>query len=77
MSPLREWNVHGTALYPAYIYTNTYKMNSGAEITTFEPGKIYRMNFVFSVDNLTQQEKCVDINVQIASWDVIEVTPAY
>lgn len=62
---------------PAYIYTNTYKMNSGAEITTFEPGKIYRMNFVFSVDNLTQQEKCVDINVQIASWDVIEVTPAY
>lgn len=62
---------------PAYIFTNTYKMNSGVEITTFEPGKIYRMNFVFGIDKLTQQEKCVDINVQVASWDVIEVTPGF
>lgn len=62
---------------PAYIFTNTYKMNSGSEITNFEPGKIYRMNFIFGIDKLTQQEKCVDINVQIASWDVIEVTPGY
>ena len=62
---------------PAYIFTNTYKMNSGIEVSPFEPGKIYRMNFVFGIDKLTQQEKCVDINVDIASWDVIEVTPGF
>ena len=62
---------------PAYIFTNTYKMNSGTVITTFEPGKIYRMNFIFGIDKLTQQEKCVDITVDVASWEVIDVTPGF
>lgn len=62
---------------PAYIFTNTYKMNSGTVITEFEPGKIYRMNFIFGIDKLTQQEKCVDITVDVASWEVIDVTPGF
>ena len=62
---------------PAYLYTNTYKMNSGAKITTFEPGKIYRMDLVFNENNLQHQDRCLDITVTVASWDLILVTPEY
>ena len=62
---------------PAYLFTNTYKMNSGERITTFEPGKIYRMNIVFNEENLKHQERCLDITVSVANWDLIEVTPEF
>lgn len=62
---------------PAYLFTNTYKMNSGSKVTTFEPGKIYRMNIVFNEDKLQHQDRCLDITVNVASWDLIEVTPEF
>ena len=62
---------------PAYLFTNTYKMNSGERITTFEPGKIYRMNIIFNEENLKHQERCLDITVSVATWDLIEVTPEF
>lgn len=62
---------------PAYLYTNTYKMNSGSVLSSFEPGKIYRMDLVFNEDNLQHQDRCLDITVTVASWDLILVTPEY
>ena len=44
---------------------------------TFEPGKIYRMAINFSEDDLKHQERCLDINLKVAEWIVINVTPEF
>ena len=62
---------------PGYLYTNVYKLNSSEPVTTFEPGKIYRMAIRFSEDDLQHQERCLDINLTIAEWVVINVTPEF
>jgi hypothetical protein len=62
---------------PGYLHTNVYKLNSSEPVTTFEPGKIYRMAIRFSEDNLQHQERCLDINLNIAEWIVINVTPEF
>ena len=49
---------------PAYLWTNKYfKENTSEQVTTFEPGKIYRLSFKFTEENLKFQDKCVDITV--------------
>lgn len=62
---------------PAYIYTKQYKDVYNNEITSFEPGKIYRMDFIFSDNDLDHQDICVDITVQVASWELVVVTPEF
>ena len=62
---------------PGYLYTNTYLLNSNETVTSFEPGKIYRMNINFNETNLKHQERCLDITVQVAEWVVINVTPKF
>ena len=52
-------------------------MNGGQVVTTFEPGKIYRMNLIFNEDKLQHQERCLDITVEVAQWKIIEVTPEF
>jgi hypothetical protein len=67
-------NNNGT---PGYLYTNVYRLNSLEKVTTFEPGKIYRMSIRFSEDDLQHQERCLDINLKVAEWIVINVTPEF
>lgn len=62
---------------PAYIFTKKYKDVYGNEITTFEPGKIYRMDMIFNHENLDHQDICVDITVKVASWELVVVTPEF
>lgn len=62
---------------PGFLHTNVYKLNSSEPVTTFEPGKIYRMAIRFSEDNLKHQERCLDISLNIAEWIVINVTPEF
>ena len=62
---------------PGYLYTNTYRLNSTEAVTTFEPGKIYRMNINFSENNLKHQDRCLDITLEVAKWVVINVTPEF
>ena len=62
---------------PGYLHTNVYRLNSTEQITTFEPGKIYRMAINFSEDDLKHQERCLDINLKVAEWIVINVTPEF
>lgn len=62
---------------PGYLYTNTYRLNSTEVVTTFEPGKIYRMNINFNETNLQHQDRCLDITLEVAKWVVINVTPEF
>ena len=62
---------------PGYLYTNVYRLNSNEMVTTFEPGKIYRMDIKFKEDDLQHQEKCLDISLNIAEWIVINVAPEF
>ena len=62
---------------PAFLYTKTYKLNSGDPVTTFEPGKIYRMDIRFAEDNLTHQAVCLDITLNVVKWTVNIVTPEF
>lgn len=62
---------------PGYLYTNIYRLNSTEAVTTFEPGRIYRMAINFQEDDLQHQERCLDISLKIADWIVINVTPEF
>lgn len=62
---------------PGYLFTNSYKLNSNDQVTTFEPGKIYRMEIRFTEEDLKHQERCLDISLNIAKWIVINVTPSF
>ena len=62
---------------PGYLYTNVYRLNSTEPVTTFEPGKIYRMAIRFNENDLQHQERCLDISLNIAEWIVINVTPEF
>lgn len=62
---------------PGYLYTNSYKLNSGETVTTFDQGKIYRMDIRFTEDNLKHQERCLDITLNVAKWVVVNVTPEF
>lgn len=62
---------------PGYLQTNTYRLNSTEAVTTFEPGKIYRMAINFSEDDLQHQDRCLDITLEVVEWSVINVTPEF
>lgn len=62
---------------PGYLHTNVYRLNSTEQVTTFEPGKIYRMAIRFNEDDLQHQERCLDINLKVAEWIVINVAPEF
>ena len=67
-------NNNGT---PGYLYTNSYKLNSGEAVNTFDQGKIYRMDIRFTEDDLQHQERCLDITLNIARWIVVNVIPEF
>lgn len=62
---------------PGYLYTNSYKLNSGEAVNTFDQGKIYRMDIRFTEDDLQHQERCLDITLNIARWIVVNVIPEF
>ncbi len=39
--------------------------------------KIYVMNFAFSDEDLDNPQKCVEVTVDVMSWDVVPVTPEF
>ena len=67
--------LHGTTadgtVEPIYLrgkFTNSAAFNSG---------KIYRVLYSFSDDDFTQPERCVELNVKVANWTVVPVTPEF
>ena len=65
----------------AYLMTVKFKKssdNSDLEVTDFEPGCIYRVtDFRFSDTDLTHQERCVEITVDVIEWSVVNVYPTF
>ncbi len=45
--------------------------------SAFESGKIYRVLYSFSDDDFDHPERCVELNVKVANWTVVPVTPEF
>lgn len=77
----------GTVEMPAYLYTkalSTSKPVVGEDgkltyeaLTSVEAGKIYRLTLKFKDTDLTQQDKCVEIVVDVDEWEVVPVYPIF
>ena len=65
----------------AYVMTVKFRKssdNSELAVTDFEPGCIYRIkDFRFADTDLTHQERCVEITVDVIEWSVVNVYPTF
>ncbi len=57
---------------PQYVYSKGFKA-----VDDLEAGKIYRIKYIFDESNIGEVEKCVQVTVEIAKWDVVTVTPEF
>lgn len=57
---------------PLYLATSTF-----APAVTADFAKIYVMNFEFDDEDLANPQKCVEVTVDVMSWDVVPVTPEF
>lgn len=53
----------------------------GEDLTAFEAGKIYTVDYQFKGENVgpwnPDDVKCVQINVTVANWEVVALTPVF
>lgn len=53
----------------------------GDDLTTFEAGKIYTVDYQFKGENVgpwnPDDVKCVQINVTVAKWEIVALTPVF
>lgn len=65
------------AKFPWYVRANQYTGLNG----TFEAGKIYQVKFQFNCDNIKPwhpvQPICVEVEVVIPNWTIVELTPEF
>lgn len=75
------FNVQLTAVeqgITSLLYLQTKKLMDGeTEITSIEPGKIYKMDFYFDDTVLQDAEKCIDVKITVHDWVVVNVTPEF
>lgn len=57
---------------PLYLATSKFD-----PAVTGNVAKIYQVQFAFNDDNLSNPEKCVEVNVGVASWSVVLVSPEF
>lgn len=62
----------GTNEIPFYLATKGFN----PDVTT-DFAKIYTVSFAFDDVDLSDPEKCVEVSVSVASWDVVAVTPEF
>ena len=74
---------------PAYLYTKNLKDGSGNPITSFHEGYIYRMSgqgeagpgtdgtIEIPEEKIDPMDRCLDITVDVMSWEVALVTPEF
>ena len=74
---------------PAYLYSKNIKDTEGKPITEIKEGYIYRMNAAGNVDNggdgdivvdeddIDPADRCLDITVDVMSWEVVLVAPEF
>lgn len=61
---------------PLYLHAK-FNGDANASVGAFASGKIYRVLFSFDDDNIKQPQRCVELTVSVASWDVVPVTPEF
>lgn len=59
------------------LYLPTLRFTQDGEEVVFQPGYIYKMNFSFDESDFKHPDKCVDITVETAKWQVVTVTPEF
>lgn len=56
-------------------------VTAGFDGTTFEVGKIYQLSLVFGEENIKPWDPdetiCVNVKVNVAEWDIQQLTPVY
>ena len=57
---------------PLYLATQSF-----TPAVTADFAKIYTISFEFDDEDMGDPEKCVDVTVQVTSWDVVAVTPNF
>lgn len=57
---------------PLYLATSTFNPAVKADFA-----KIYVMNFEFDDEDLDNPQKCVEVTVDVMSWDVVSVIPEF
>ncbi len=74
---------------PAYLYTKNLKDQNGDPITEFQEGYIYRMSgqgeagpgsdgtIEIPEEKIDPMDRCLDITVDVMSWEVVLVTPEF
>ena len=62
---------------PLYLPTLRFVDEESNEITDWEAGMIYEMDFNFADTDFSQPDKCIDITVTPVKWAVTTVTPEY
>ncbi len=77
----------GTVEMPAYLYTKALSTSEPVvgedgkltytALENVEAGKIYRLTLKFKDTDLTQQDKCVEIVVDVDEWEVVPVYPIF
>lgn len=63
----------------AYLATLGFHDSSNAHIgaADFKPGYIYRLSFNFKDTDLDHHDRCVEMSVTVASWQLVTVTPVF
>ena len=62
--------VSGATATPLYL-------NGKFTNSAFNAGKIYRVLYSFSDEDFDQPERCVELTVTVANWQVVAVTPEF
>ncbi len=64
---------------PHYLATSKFVADGTPGVTkvTQDLAQVYRLSFKFNDTNLTAPEKCVEVNVTVANWEVIPVVPEF
>ncbi len=69
----------GSDKYPLWLATNGFTVKDGEKGKAIDTDatNVYKVNFEFNDDNLTNPEKCVDVTVSVAKWAEVVVTPEF
>ncbi len=61
---------------PFYLHAK-FNGDANASVGAFQSGKIYRAFFSFDDEDIKQPQRCVQLSVSVAAWEVVAVTPEF
>ncbi len=68
----------GNDIFPIYLTTSKFmEVEGGNDVVDTNVAKVYKVHFVFDDGNIRSPEKCVDVYVSVAEWQVVDVIPEF